>query len=64
MIGSPGYPMDEARLRKVAGELYDRSHSPAGVLRQIHAIAASGNRTEALRQLRLPVIVLHGTRTN
>ncbi len=62
VIGSPGYPTDEARLRKVAGEMYDRSHRPAGILRQIHAIAASGNRTEALRQLRLPVTVLHGTR--
>jgi pimeloyl-ACP methyl ester carboxylesterase len=61
-IGSPGFPMDEDRLRQVAGEMYDRSHRPAGVLRQIHAISASGNRTEALRRLRLPVTVLHGTR--
>jgi pimeloyl-ACP methyl ester carboxylesterase len=62
VIGSPGFPMDEARLRKVAGEMYDRSHRPAGVLRQIHAISASGNRTAALGRLRLPVTVLHGTR--
>jgi pimeloyl-ACP methyl ester carboxylesterase len=62
VIGSPGFPMDEARLRKMAGEMYDRSHRPAGVLRQIHAISASGNRTIALGQLRLPVTVLHGTR--
>jgi pimeloyl-ACP methyl ester carboxylesterase len=62
VIGSPGFPMDEDRLRKVAGEMYDRSHRPAGVLRQIHAISASGNRTEALRRLQLPVTVLHGTR--
>jgi pimeloyl-ACP methyl ester carboxylesterase len=62
VIGSPGFPMDEARLRKVAGEMYDRSHRPAGVLRQIHAISASGNRTVALRELQLPVTVLHGAR--
>jgi len=61
-IGSPGFPMDEDRLRQVAGEMYDRSHRPAGVLRQIHAISASGNRTEALSRLQLPVTVLHGTR--
>jgi pimeloyl-ACP methyl ester carboxylesterase len=60
VIGSPGFPTDEARLRDVAGRMYDRSHRPAGVLRQIHAIAASGNRTAALRRLRLPVTVLHG----
>ena len=60
VIGSPGFPPDEERLRDVAGRMYDRSHRPAGVLRQIHAIAASGNRTAALRRLRLPVTVLHG----
>jgi pimeloyl-ACP methyl ester carboxylesterase len=60
VIGSPGFPTDEERLRDVAGRMYDRSHRPAGVLRQIHAIAASGNRTAALRRLRLPVTVLHG----
>jgi pimeloyl-ACP methyl ester carboxylesterase len=62
VIGSPSYPTDEERLRDVAGRMYDRSHRPAGVLRQIHAIAASGNRTAALRRLRLPVSVLHGSR--
>ena len=38
IIGSPGYPMDERRLREVAGASYDRSHSRAGVVRQMHAI--------------------------
>ena len=60
VIGSPGFPTDEEGLRDVAGRTYDRSHRPAGVLRQIHAISASGNRTAALRRLRLPVTVLHG----
>ena len=60
LIGSPGYPMDEQRLREVAGASYDRGHSPAGVARQMHAITASGDRTRALRQLRLPTTVIHG----
>ncbi len=51
VIGSPAYPMDEPRLREVAGRMYDRSHNPRGVLRQIHAISASGDRTAALRKL-------------
>jgi pimeloyl-ACP methyl ester carboxylesterase len=59
-IGSPGYPMDEARLRELAAASYDRSHSRAGIARQLHAITASGDRTAALRKLRLPVTVLHG----
>jgi pimeloyl-ACP methyl ester carboxylesterase len=62
VIGSPAYPMDEAQFRELAGRLYDRSHNPKGVLRQMHAISASGDRTAALRKLRLPVTVIHGTR--
>lgn len=59
-IGSPGYPMDETRFRELAGASYDRSHSRAGVARQLHAITASGDRTAALERLRLPATVLHG----
>jgi len=62
VIGSPGYPMDEGRLRELAGAMHDRSHHPAGILRQMHAITASGNRTPALRRLRLPTTVIHGAR--
>ena len=62
VIGSPGYPMDEQHLREVAGASYDRSHSRAGVLRQMHAITASGDRTSALRGLRLPTTVIHGAK--
>ncbi|MDX6601103.1 MAG: hypothetical protein QOF13_305 [Solirubrobacterales bacterium] len=62
LIGSPAYPMNEERLRRVAGEMYDRSHNPRGVIRQLHAISASGNRTAALGKVDLPVTVIHGTR--
>jgi pimeloyl-ACP methyl ester carboxylesterase len=62
VIGSPAYPMDEPRFRELAGRLYDRSHNPKGVLRQMHAIGASGDRTAALRKLQLPATVIHGTR--
>jgi len=62
VVGSPAYPTDVERLRQVAGEMYDRSHNPRGILRQMHAITASGDRTAALRRLRLPTTVIHGTR--
>jgi pimeloyl-ACP methyl ester carboxylesterase len=62
LIGSPAYSMDEGRLREMAGRMYDRSHNPRGVLRQMHAISASGDRTAALRRLSLPATVIHGTR--
>jgi pimeloyl-ACP methyl ester carboxylesterase len=61
VIGSPGYPFDEERVRRVAGRSYDRGHSAAGVLRQLHAITASGDRTRALRGVRAPTTVIHGT---
>ena len=62
LIGSPAYPTDEERLRRVAEASWDRGHNPRGVLRQLHAIASSGDRTLALRRLDLPATVIHGTR--
>ncbi len=62
VIGSPGYPFDEERLRRVAGRSYDRGHSAAGIARQLHAITASGDRTEALRGVHTPATVIHGNR--
>jgi pimeloyl-ACP methyl ester carboxylesterase len=62
VIGSPGYPFDEERIRRVAGLSFDRGHSAAGVLRQLHAITASGDRTQALRSVDVPAAVIHGKR--
>ena len=60
VIGSPGYPLDEEWLADVAGRAYDRGYDPAGVGRQLVAVYASGDRTEGLRGLRVPTLVLHG----
>ncbi|MEO8601444.1 MAG: alpha/beta hydrolase [bacterium] len=60
-IGSPGFPFDEAEVRGLATRSYDRGFNPAGVARQLAAIVASGSRVEALRELRLPALVVHGT---
>ncbi len=60
VIGSPGFPFDEERVRDYAGRSYDRGHSSAGVARQLHAIMASGDRTQGLRRLDLPATVIHG----
>jgi pimeloyl-ACP methyl ester carboxylesterase len=60
VIGSPGYPLDEEWLSGVAGEAFDRSYDPLGVARQLLAIHASGDRTEGLRGLDLPTLVVHG----
>jgi pimeloyl-ACP methyl ester carboxylesterase len=60
VIGSPGYPFEEERIREIAALSFDRGHSEAGIARQLHAITASGDRTAALRKLELPAAVIHG----
>jgi len=60
LIGSPGYPFEEERIREIAALSFDRGHSEAGIARQLHAITASGDRTAALRKLDLPAAVIHG----
>lgn len=62
MIGSPGYRTDEQRVRELAGATFDRGHHPAGTARQLAAILASPSRTEALRRLDVPAVVIHGER--
>jgi pimeloyl-ACP methyl ester carboxylesterase len=60
VIGSPGYPVDEAVLRARAAAAYDRSYSPEGTARQLAAVLASPDRTEGLHGVQLPFLVLHG----
>jgi pimeloyl-ACP methyl ester carboxylesterase len=60
VIGSPGFPRDEARIRELAGTAYDRCYYPVGVARQLAAIGASGDRTPALRGIEVPTVVIHG----
>src|SRR6185312_14037180 len=47
VIGSPGF---------------DRGRNPAGSGRQLAAIISSGDRTEGLRGVRVPTVVIHGTK--
>jgi pimeloyl-ACP methyl ester carboxylesterase len=60
VIGSPGFPFDEARIRARAEVSFDRCHHPAGIGRQLVAITASGSRREALEKLATPTLVIHG----
>jgi len=60
VIGSPGYPLDEPRLADVARRAFARGHDPAGVARQLSAIAVSPDRTPGLRDLKVPTLVIHG----
>ena len=61
-IGSHGYPFDEAWVRELAGQGWDRDPSPAGVARQLGAIFRSGDRTRQLASITAPTLVIHGDR--
>lgn len=60
VIGSPGYPLDEAGLSERGQESFRRANDPAGVARQFAAIQAGGDRTERLGALDVRTLVLHG----
>jgi len=60
LIGSPEYPLDEDILRELIGRSYDRMHYPAGFMRQLTGVLASGDRTAALASVNVPTTVIHG----
>lgn len=60
VIGSPGYPFDEARHRAKAAAKFDRAFRPRGVGRQMMAILLAGDRTASLGDVRVPTLVVHG----
>ncbi|MFF0525913.1 alpha/beta fold hydrolase [Actinomadura nitritigenes] len=51
---------DASALRELAAASYDRAYYPAGVGRQLGAMILSGSRADALRELRVPTLVIHG----
>lgn len=58
---STAYPFDEGRLAGLIGKSYDRSYYPEGAARHWSAIMSSPPRTERLKKLAVPSLVLHGT---
>ena len=52
------FDLNEAKAR--AAREFDRSFYPEGAHRQLAAIYASGDRSEKLRQLNVPTLVIHG----
>ena len=62
LIGSPGYPFDEERMRDRAERTFDRGVHPGGTVRQLAAIMAERDRGPRLRRVRVPALVVHGAR--
>ena len=59
-LHGPGFPFDEARVRKLVIESALRSTHLLGQPRQLLAILADGDRRDELRKLRVPALVIHG----
>ena len=60
VIGSPGYPADDAILAERIRSDAERSHHPAGFARQMAAIWANGDRRPRLAGVTAPTLVIHG----
>lgn len=60
VIGSPGYPPDEERLRQRLEANVRRAWRPAGTARQIVAVVADGDRSALLPQIQAPTRIIHG----
>lgn len=60
IIGSPGFTYDEERVRTRAALAFDRAFDPLGMARQLIGILASGDRTEKLKDVKVPFLVIHG----
>jgi len=60
VIGSPAYPTSDKALRSRVTRSIKRNVSTGGVVRQMVAIAASGDRSHLLGTIRAPTLVIHG----
>jgi pimeloyl-ACP methyl ester carboxylesterase len=60
VIGSPGFPADQAELRALVERNIDRRWYPEGAARQYLAVMASGSRVDLLQTVKVPTLVLHG----
>jgi pimeloyl-ACP methyl ester carboxylesterase len=62
LIGSPAFPADPGELRKRLDASVRRAYRPAGTARQMMAIAADGDRSPLVAQIRVPTQIIHGRR--
>jgi pimeloyl-ACP methyl ester carboxylesterase len=61
VIGSPGFPYDAERQRRIAAASFDRDSDLSGRARQLVAVLCSPDRTPGLQHVGVPALVIHGT---
>jgi len=60
IIYGSGFPFDENLARELSAKVYDRNFYPQGMMRQLMAIMANGNRKPKLASIKVPTLVIHG----
>ena len=61
LIGGSRYPPTEAELQAKVARSVRRSYRPDGLTRQLLAIQTAPSRVRALRRVKAPTLVLHGS---
>ncbi|MDQ3729377.1 MAG: alpha/beta fold hydrolase [Actinomycetota bacterium] len=61
VVGSREDMFDEEYVRDVTARSFDRDHDSVAVGRQLGAVLKTGNRGAALRSIKAPTLVIHGT---
>jgi pimeloyl-ACP methyl ester carboxylesterase len=62
VYGSKPEWIDDDETRARAAAAYDRCFCPDGIRRQMAAVMRDGSRVEELRSIRVPTLVMHGSR--
>ncbi|WP_232465392.1 alpha/beta fold hydrolase [Oleiphilus messinensis] len=60
VVQSPGFAVSEADIELSFERNYHRSYRPAGILRQMRAIMATGALSHLHRYINTPVLIIHG----
>ncbi|MEW6187133.1 MAG: alpha/beta hydrolase [Thermodesulfobacteriota bacterium] len=60
ILSSPKFTFNEEKHRQLAGKLFDRSYYPVGMNRHFLAVLSQENRKPALKNLKIPALVIHG----
>lgn len=62
LIQSPDYRTPKQEIENMVRAGFDRNYAPAGTLRQLQAIIASGSLEKIIRTIEVPTQVIHGTK--
>lgn len=60
IIGSRTHPAPEGELRAICESHVAQGYNPVAVARQLTAIAAAGDRSEVVKRIKVPTLVIHG----